>query len=101
MSDRIENLRKAMDSKNQRYFRNIRYPEIPKSPNDLYVQTSLGDRVDLLSHKYYNDVDLWWVIIHANPGILRRDSYTLKPGLIIRIPQNIHNLYTALENLNK
>ena len=37
----------------------------------------------------------------ANPDIIRRDSFNLKPGMEIRIPNNIQGIIEAFEELNK
>ena len=83
------------------YFKNIKYPPIPSSPYDLHVTTTVGDRLDLLSNQYYDTPHLWWVIATANFNVVRRDSYVLKEGLQIRIPQSINFIYGELEELNK
>ena len=62
--------------------------------------TQAGDRLDTLAHMFYNDVDLWWVIATANPDIVRRDSFNLKPGLEMRIPQDIQTILENFEQLN-
>jgi hypothetical protein len=46
-------------------------------------------------------VDLWWIITTANPDVIRRDSFNLKPGIEIRIPNNIQGIIEAFEALNK
>tara|TARA_R110000822_G_scaffold126625_1_gene261826 strand:+ start:184 stop:486 length:303 start_codon:yes stop_codon:yes gene_type:complete len=91
--------KKRTDSKN--YYRNLKYPEIPLSINDLYITTTVGDRLDSLSYEFLNDVDLWWIITTANPDVIRRDSFNLKPGIEIRIPNNIQGIIEAFEALNK
>ena len=48
-----------------------------------------------------DDVDLWWIITTANPNVIRRDSFNLKPGIEIRIPDNIQGIIEAFETLNK
>ena len=85
----------------KRYFVPLKYPEIPLSVNDLYITTTVGDRLDSLAHEFLNDVDLWWIITTANPDIVRRDSFNLKPGIEIRIPDNIQGIIEAFEALNK
>ena len=85
----------------QTRFKNMILPTIPKTKLDLYVITVIGDRLDLLAKSYYNDVNLWWVISSANPDIIRKDSYALKPGMEIRIPNNIQGIIEAFEELNK
>ena len=44
----------------------VRYPEIPRSANDTYVYTTVGDRFDTLAQQYYGDSSLWWIISIAN-----------------------------------
>ena len=46
-------------------------------------------------------MDLWWVITTANPGVIRRDSFNLKPGIEIRIPQDIESILEDFEKLNE
>ena len=67
-------------------------PEIPLNSSDIYAITIVGDRLDNLAHQFYKDVDLWWIISTANPGIIRRDSLNLKPGIEIRIPIDISSI---------
>ena len=88
---------------NKRYFKYIKYPNIPLSVNDIYAVTVEGDRLDLIANQFYNDVDLWWIITTANPDIIRRDSFNLKPGLEIRIPDpnRVNNILRSFEQLNK
>lgn len=36
--------------------------------NEAFVHIfQKGDRIDLLSYRYYGDAQLWWVIMDANP----------------------------------
>ena len=72
-----------------------------ESFEDIYVTTTSGDRLDNLAHQFYQDVDLWWIITTANPDVIRRDSFNLKPGIEIRIPQNIENILEDFEKINK
>ena len=88
-------------SDNKRYYKNLKYPEIPLSVNDLYITTTVGDRLDLLADEFSNNVDLWWIITTANPDIIRRDSFNLRPGMEIRIPDNVQGIIEEFEALNK
>ena len=88
-------------SENKRYYKNLKYPEIPLSVNDLYITTTVGDRLDLLADEFLNNVDLWWIITTANPDIIRRDSFNLRPGMEIRIPDNVQGIIEEFEALNK
>ena len=86
---------------NNRYYKNIEYPEIPVAPNDIYIISKSTDRVDLLAFDYYNDEKLWWIISKANPGKIKRDSFFIDPGLQIRIPSNVEIIYDEFEKLNR
>ena len=61
----------------------------------------MGDRLDLLADEFLNNVDLWWIITTANPDIIRRDSFNLRPGMEIRIPDNVQGIIEEFEALNK
>jgi len=54
---------------NIKYYRDIKYPTIPLSINDIYVITGIGDRYDKLAQQYYEDSSLWWVISIANDNL--------------------------------
>jgi len=101
MPYRIDSVKKLRNNNRKKYYKPIKYPEIPISINDLYVITADNDRLDLLANQFYKDVDLWWVIANANPNIIRRDSYVLKPGVEIRIPQNIQGIIENFQQTNK
>ena len=101
MSRRTTHIKTKFNSNKKRYYRNIKYPEIPLSFNDIYVLTTAGDRLDNIANQFYEDVDLWWIISTANPDVIRRDSFNLKPGLEIRIPQDIDNILEDFEQINK
>ena len=81
-------------------FKALKYPEIPISMGDLYVITSDRDRLDLLANQFYGNVDYWWIIASANPGVVKRDSFILKPGLEVRVPQNIQKIIENFIELN-
>jgi hypothetical protein len=100
----MKNRLKSIDIKykgNKGHYKNIKYPIIPLSIDDVYIITTSGDRLDLLANQFYNDVKLWWVIATANRDILRRDSLGIKPGLEIRIPANISKILKSFTKFNK
>ena len=98
---RLLNVKKIKKPNSKRYFKPLVYPNIPLSIDDFYVTTTVGDRLDLLANQFYNDVRLWWVIAIANRDIIKRDSYSLKTGLEIRIPTNIDTILRNFEKLNR
>ena len=88
-------------SQGKRYYKPLRYPFISLSSNDIYILTTIGDRLDTLADQFYNDVRLWWIIANANPDIVRRDSYSLKPNLEVRIPSNTSQILEDFKQINK
>ena len=102
MASRLRKIKINRDQTTQnRYYKNIEYPEIPVSSNDIYIKSKATDRLDLLANDYYGDVRYWWVISKANPDKVKRDSFFINPGLQIRIPSNVENIYNDFLNLNK
>ena len=101
MRNRLQNIAINRTSRGKNYYQPLRYPNIPLSINDIYILTTVGDRLDSLANQFYNDIKLWWIIATANPDIIRRDSYNLKPNLEIRIPVNISQILKDFENINK
>jgi nucleoid-associated protein YgaU len=85
----------------KRYYKPLKYPTISLNSDDLYITTTIGDRLDLLAYQFYKDTRLWWVIMNANVGIIRRDSFSLKPNLQIRIPKDIDKIVGDFEDLNQ
>ena len=101
MRNRTQNITKNRTSKGKRYYQPLRYPDIPLSSNDIYIRTTIGDRLDSLANQFYNDVRLGWIIWIANPQIISRDSYSLKSNLEIRIPIALERILKTFERVNK
>ena len=74
------------DSEGTRFRRNVIYPEIPPTQDDIYVMTTVGDRYDTLALQFYKDSSLWWIIAMANN--YERASLIVQPGVQLRIPAN-------------
>ncbi len=76
----------VLDKENKRrYVQAGLLPTIAKTPEDTYVITTIGDRLDLLAHEYYKDSSKWFLIASANPDIPFSSLY-LEPGIQLRIP---------------
>ena len=101
MKDRIREIQIIRNTEGKNYYRNIKYPEIPLSSEDIYVLKTVGDRLDSLAYQFYNDIRLWWIIAVANPQKIRRDSYVLRSNLEIRIPRNIPEILDSFNDLNR
>ena len=89
-----------LDADNKRrYYPALIDPTIERQADDIYVITTLGDRLDLLAFSYYKDSTLWWIIAAANPE-LRKDSLYLEPGTQIRIPRDYQEVLVLFESQN-
>tara|TARA_R100000951_G_scaffold97632_1_gene87303 strand:+ start:3396 stop:3695 length:300 start_codon:yes stop_codon:yes gene_type:complete len=75
------------------------YPYVTEHPEDIYVITTVGDRLDVISSSYYGDSSLWWIIASANPSI-RRDSLNVAPGIQLRIPYNKQEVLKSVTKVN-
>lgn len=80
-------------------FVGVKYPDIPFTDNDIYVYTTIGDRLDNLSQQFYGSPEYYWVISTANPE-LGFDSLYLPEGTQIRIPGNLNSILLTFKELN-
>jgi hypothetical protein len=97
---RYDNRTILKTSQDASYFRGKFYPNIPLSESDIYVITTIGDRLDYLAYTYYRDSELYWIIAAANNNITKGLLFPI-PGIQLRIPQNINAILTQLEEFNK
>jgi nucleoid-associated protein YgaU len=81
------------------YYKSTFYPNIPLSESDVYVITTVGDRLDSLAYSYYRDSTLWWVISMANNNITKGALYPA-PGTQLRIPSP-DDVNSVLEQFNQ
>jgi len=85
---------------NRPYYKGKMYPNIPLSESDVYVITTVGDRLDSLAYSYYNDATLWWVIAMANNNATKGALYPI-PGTQLRIPTDINSVLDQYEQFNQ
>lgn len=96
---RYSNLPVLKEGQNtKRYIKAPKYPEIPFSDSDIYIESVYGDRLDVISFDYYKSVDHYWVLIVANN--LSGDSIFVKPGTQLRIPSDLEGILADYESLN-
>jgi len=87
-------------SQNVPYEKGKYYPNIPLLESDIYVITTIGDRLDYLAYLYYNDSEAWWVISAANNNVTKGSLFPI-PGTQLRIPQNLSDVMYLFNNFNK
>ena len=81
------------------YIRGKQYPNIPLSESDVYVITTVGDRLDLLAYSYYRDVNLCWIIAAANNNITKGSMFPI-PGTQLRIPTDLSSVLRLFNQFN-
>ena len=81
----------------KRNYRTAIFPEIPESDSDLYIVTRDGDRLDIISNRFYQDTTLWWIIAAANK---LSDSLFITPGTRLRIPTDIQSVLSYINTVN-
>jgi hypothetical protein len=98
--NRYSNIKKTKSPDGNQIYRTVRYPDIPRSVNDTYVYTTIGDRFDTLAQQYYGNSSLWWIISISNDN-LNQNSLTPPVGSQIRIPSDYSNIISRFKVLNK
>lgn len=97
---RYNNIPKIKTEDGIRLYRTVKYPDIPRGNNDIYVITTEGDRYDVLAFQYYKDKSLWWIISIANAEYSQGSLYP-PIGVQLRIPGNLSSILTAYNALNR
>ena len=87
-------------SQDKPYWKGKSYPNIPVSESDVYVITTVGDRLDSLANTYYRDPTLWWVIAMANNNSTKGFMYP-EPGIQLRIPTDLNTVLSLFDNFNR
>tara|TARA_B100001778_G_C18270641_1_gene486442 strand:+ start:18 stop:323 length:306 start_codon:yes stop_codon:yes gene_type:complete len=98
MGRRFRKIETIRSKGNKRYKKNVIYPEIPLTENDIYVISQYGDRYDTLAQEFYNDSELWWIISSANN--YQKGSLIITPGVQLRIPANKSVAIRLFEEVN-
>jgi nucleoid-associated protein YgaU len=81
------------------YYKGKFYPNVPLSESDVYVITTVGDRLDNLAYSYYRDSTLWWIIAMANNNATKGALYP-QPGTQLRIPLDINGVLELFKLFN-
>jgi hypothetical protein len=100
MATRYNNSIILRTSDGKPYYKGKVYPNIPLSEDDVYVITTIGDRLDLLAYQYYRDVNLWWIISVANNNITKGSLFPA-PGTQLRIPTNVNSVTRLFNDFNQ
>lgn len=100
MATRYDNKTILTTSQGKPYYKGKQYPNIPLSETDVYVITTIGDRLDSLAYSYYRDVNYWWIISAANNNITKGSMFPI-PGTQLRIPTNLSSVLDLFNQFNQ
>ena len=98
--NRYQGVTQINDQQGITYYRDVKYPDIPLSIDDIYVITDFTDRLDLIANDYYNDPTLWWIISVANAEFMPADSLYVPVATQLRIPTDIGSIIQSYNDLN-
>ena len=84
MSSRYALATQLQNSMGKRRISSLIIPNIPRSSNDIYIQTTSVERLDKLAYSFYQDESFWWIIATANG--LGKGSYIVPANTTLRIP---------------
>ena len=82
------------------YYKGKVYPTIPLSENDIYVITTIGDRLDYMAYSYYRDSELYWIISIANNNVTKGSLFPI-PGTQMRIPTDLSSVLNLFNQSNQ
>lgn len=99
MADRFKTIGIDRSENGRRYYKNVIYPEIPETEDDIYVISTSGDRYDTLARTYYGSTRDWWIIAIANTN--QRASLIPTPGTQVRIPADPDSARREFVRLNR
>ena len=98
--ERYNNTDILKTQQNRPYYKGKFYPNIPLSESDVYVITTIGDRLDNLAYSYYRDSTLWWIIAAANNNATNGFLFPV-PGTQLRIPTDLNEVLELVEKFNQ
>jgi len=90
------NLKTRFDGK--RFLGTRLYPNILEDETDVLYITNDTDYLDTLSHKFYKDKNLWWVIALANN--LGNGRLSIPAGIQLRIPMKLDHILSEYNKIN-
>lgn len=77
-------------------FLTLPFLKINESPDDVYIEWNLGNRLDRLAYTYYNNAAFGKFILLANPQYITEGD--IEVGNILRIPMPKQNLINTIRD---
>ncbi|MEO6303751.1 MAG: hypothetical protein ABIP51_11335 [Bacteroidia bacterium] len=86
-----------------RYLYNSDFPQpikkIIASSSDIIHKLKMGERIDNIAQKYYNDPLKGWIIMCANPEF--DNEFDIPIGTDIRIPYPLQRVWDSWRTVNE
>ncbi len=79
-------------------YESVTLPVIEPTDEDIYIISSIGDRLDLLATRYYGDPRYWWIIALVND--IGGGTTTIPAGTQLRIPPDPLPILQAYRKVN-
>ena len=86
------------DKNNIRYYKPRIVPNIPIKDTDIFAYPIYGDRYDTMAQRYYEDSNLWWIIVKAND--ISDGKIAPDPLKKLRIPTEIDDILQSISQVN-
>ena len=86
------------DKNNIRYYKPRIVPKIPIKDTDIFAYPIYGDRYDTMAQRYYEDSNLWWIIVKAND--ISDGKIAPDPLKKLRIPTEIDDILQSISQVN-
>ena len=86
------------DKNNIRYYKPRIVPNIPIKDTDIFAYPIYGDRYDTMAQRYYDDSNLWWIIVKAND--ISDGKIAPDPLKKLRIPTEIDDILQSISQVN-
>ena len=86
------------DKNNIRYYKPRIVPNIPIKDTDIFAYPIYGDRYDTMAQRYYDDSNLWWIIVKAND--ISDGKIAPDPLKKLRIPTEIDDILQSINQVN-
>ena len=83
-TDRYEFIKRSIIKGKGKVLNTARMPLIPPSPDDRFIFSRIGDRLDNLAFQFYGDPRHWIVLAIANK--LGKGSLNVPANIQLRIP---------------
>lgn len=77
-------------------FSTLPFLKIDESNNDIYVEWTIGHRLDKLAYTYYENAALGKLILLANPTYISEGDINV--GDILRIPMPKENVFNSIRD---